>query len=68
MYPQEYIYLSEGVHLGLAIEEKIYLQKIYFGFFTNICTYISEYYIKIICLLLNVSMTYHDEIFCHKKF
>jgi len=35
-----YIFLSEGVHLTLAIEE----QNIFtYNFFPNICTYISEY-------------------------
>jgi len=30
MYPQVYICLSEGVHLRLAVEGKIYLHNIYF--------------------------------------
>jgi len=36
MYPQGYIILSEGVHLRLAIEEKIYLHNIYFQIFIHI--------------------------------
>ena len=36
MYPQGYICLSEGVHLRLAIEEKIYLHNICFQIFIHI--------------------------------
>jgi len=36
MYPQGCIFLSEGVHLRLAIEEKIYLQIVYFQIFIHI--------------------------------
>jgi len=36
MYPQGYICLSEGVHLRLAIEEKIYLLDICFQIFIHI--------------------------------
>ena len=43
MYPQGYIFLSEGVHLRLAIEEK-YIFTYYL--FPNIYTYISEYYFQ----------------------
>jgi len=35
MYPQEYIYLSEGVHLRLAIEEKNIFTKNIFRFLQN---------------------------------
>jgi len=35
-YPQGYICLSEGVHLRLAIEEKIYSHNICFQIFINI--------------------------------
>jgi len=43
MYPQGYIFLSEGVHLGLAIEEKsIFICYL----FPNIYTYINEYYFQ----------------------
>jgi len=35
MYPQGYICLSEGVHLRLAIEDKIYLRIFYFLIFIH---------------------------------
>jgi len=36
MYLQGYICLSEGVHLRLAIDEKMYLHIIYFQIFVYI--------------------------------
>jgi len=36
MYPQGSICLSGGIHLGLAIEEKMHLQNIYFEKFIYI--------------------------------
>jgi len=36
MHPQGYICLSEGVHLRLSIEDKIYLHIIYFQLFIDI--------------------------------
>jgi len=40
MYPQGYIYLPEGVHLRLSIEE----QNIFaYNLFRNIYTYVSEH-------------------------
>jgi len=36
MYPQGYICLFEGVHLRLAIEEKIHLRTLYFQIFVHI--------------------------------
>jgi len=43
MYPQGYICLSEGVHLRLSVEE----QNIFaYNFFSNIYTYINEYYFQ----------------------
>jgi len=43
MYPQGYIFLSEGVHLRLAIEEKNIFT---YCLFLSIYTYISEYYFQ----------------------
>jgi len=43
MYPQGYIFLSEGVHLRLAIEEKNIFT---YCLFPDIYTYISEYYFQ----------------------
>jgi len=43
MHPQGYICLSEGIHLRLSIEEKIYLHNI---LFPNSYTHISEYYFQ----------------------
>jgi len=67
MYLQGYICLSEGVHLMLAIDEKMYLHIIYFQ------TYI---HILVIIIFKNhntlivkyIYMKNHDKIFCHKKF
>jgi len=43
MYPQEYICLSEGVHLRLEIEHR--RENIFtYYLFPNTNTYISEYY------------------------
>jgi len=35
MYPQGYICLSEGIHLRLAIDEKMYLHIIYLQIFIH---------------------------------
>jgi len=69
MYPQGYVCLSEGVHLRVAEDEKNIFT---YYLFPNIYTYITEYYfqksLQGICLLLNMSMNEHDNIFCHRKF
>jgi len=68
MYPQVYIFLSEGVHLRLAREEK----NIFRAYILFISKYLYIYqrilFSKIIiCLLLNISVNNHDKIFCYKK-
>ena len=70
MHPHEYICLSKGVHLRLAIEEKSIFT---YYLFPNSYTYNSTYYFQkiimiIICLLLIISMNNHDKIFGHKTF
>jgi len=54
MYPWGYICLSEGVHLRLAIEGKIYLHVVYFQIFIHISLNIIfksqyMYIVKYIC-------------------
>jgi len=49
MYPQGYIFLSEGLHLRLAIEEKNIFT---YCLFPNIYTYISEFIFKIHYMLI----------------
>jgi len=67
MHPHGYICQSEGVHLGLAIEEK-YIFTYYL--FPNIYAYISEIFFKNPHMLI-VKYVYeynHNKISCHKKF
>jgi len=67
MYPWGYIWLSEGVHLRLAIEGKNYIYMLFI--FKSLCICHLILFSKvIICLLLNISMKNHEKIFCHKEF
>jgi len=65
---QGYIYLSEGVHLRLAVEgNNMFLQYL----FPNIYTYLRQWMLFskiIIRLLLNISMISHDIIFFMRYF
>ena len=66
MHPQEYICLSEGIHLRLSTDEQNVFAYI---LFQNIYTCQWIFFSKIItCLLLNISMHNHDKMYCHGKF
>ena len=54
MYPQEYICLSEDVHLRLAIDEKNILHALYFQIFIHILVSVIFKNHYIVCLLLYI--------------
>jgi len=66
MYPQGYICLFEGVHLRLAIEEKIHLRTIYFQIFIHIS--VNNIFKNLYMLLLNISMIIMIKYFVIKNF